>query len=95
MQMSPISKQKDIASRLKSHIMYKFSKLLTLIVMASSVTQINTVITKVLSVISEHNPNTAIKLFSLLHRACCQVTQLLHQPLHIYKILHIKTPRHV
>jgi len=33
-------------------------------------------------------------LFSLLHRACCRVTQLLHQPLHIYKIyknLHIKT----
>jgi len=31
---------------------------------------------------------------SLLHRACCRVTQLLHQPLHIlkiYKILHIKT----
>jgi len=25
-------------------------------------------------------------LFSLLYRACCQVTQLLHQPLHIYKI---------
>ena len=23
-------------------------------------------------------------LFSLLHRACCRVTQLLHQPLHIY-----------
>ena len=33
-------------------------------------------------------------LFSLLHRACCRVTRLLHQPLHIhkiYKILHIKT----
>jgi len=33
-------------------------------------------------------------LFSLLHRACCRVTQLLHQPLHIYKIykiVHIKT----
>ena len=33
-------------------------------------------------------------LFSLSHRACCRVTQLLHQPLHIYKIykiLHIKT----
>jgi len=33
-------------------------------------------------------------IFSLLHRACCRVTQLLHQPMHIYKIykiLHIKT----
>jgi len=33
------------------------------------------------------------KLFSLFHPACCRVTQLLHQPLHIckiYKILHIK-----
>ena len=33
-------------------------------------------------------------LFSLLHRACCRVTQSLHQRLHIYniyKILHIKT----
>jgi len=28
-------------------------------------------------------------LFSLLHRACCRVTQLLHQPLHIYKIYKI------
>ena len=36
-------------------------KRLILIVMASSVTQINTVIRKVLSVISEHIPNTAIK----------------------------------
>jgi len=26
---------------------------------------------------------THIFLFSLLHRACCRVTQLLHQPLHI------------
>ena len=42
-------------------MMYKFCNLLTLIVMASSVTQINTVIRKVLSVISEHNPNTAIE----------------------------------
>ena len=25
-------------------------------------------------------------LFLLLHRACCPVTQLSHQPLHIYKI---------
>jgi len=24
-------------------------------------------------------------LFLLLHRACCRVTQLLHQPMHIYK----------
>ena len=34
-------------------------------------------------------------LFSLLQRACCRDTQLLHQPLHIYNIyklfLHIKT----
>ena len=33
-------------------------------------------------------------MFLLLHRACCRVTQLLHQQLHIYKmykILHIKT----
>ena len=28
--------------------------------------------------------------FLLLHRACCQVTQLLHQPLHIYKIYTLK-----
>ena len=27
-----------------------------------------------------------IFLFLLLRRACCRVTQLLHQPLHIYKI---------
>jgi len=33
-------------------------------------------------------------LFSLLLRACFRVTQLLHQPLHIYKI-YIKTLRHV
>jgi hypothetical protein len=45
-----------------------------------------------------HDQQTLIlvcfQLFSLLHRACCRVTQLLHQPLHIYKIyknLHIKT----
>jgi len=25
-------------------------------------------------------------LFSLLHRACCRVTQLLYQLLHIYKV---------
>ena len=39
-----------------------------------------------------------INLVLLLHRACCRVTQLLHQLLHIYiiyKILHIKTFRHV
>jgi len=37
-------------------------------------------------------------LFSLLRRACCRVTQLLHQPLHIYKIYKIytlKNLRHV
>ena len=27
-----------------------------------------------------------INLFSLSHRACCRITQILHQPLHIYKI---------
>ena len=32
--------------------------------------------------------------FFLLHRACCQVTQLLHQPLHIYKIYKIYTLKH-
>jgi len=32
---------------------------------------------------------------SLLHRACCRVTQLLHQPLHIYKIYTSKTLRRV
>ena len=33
-------------------------------------------------------------IFSFLHRACCRFTQLLHQPMHVYKIykrLHIKT----
>ena len=40
-------------------VVYKFSKLLILIVMAASVTQINTVTRKVLSIISEHNPGTA------------------------------------
>ena len=46
-----------------------------------------------------HNTNRMIfyyfiLFFSLLHRAYCRVTQLLHQPLNIYKIykiLHIKT----
>jgi len=28
--------------------------------------------------------------FSLLYRACCRVTQLLYQPLHIYKIYTLK-----
>jgi len=36
------------------------------------------------------NHCTCIKV-SLLHRACCLVTQLLHQPLHVYKIF-IVTP---
>jgi len=42
--------------------MYKFSQLLILIVMAASVTQINTVIRKVLSVISEHNQTLLLKI---------------------------------
>jgi len=29
-------------------------------------------------------------IFLLLHRAYCRVTQLLHQPLHIYKIYTLK-----
>ena len=33
--------------------------------------------------------NLPFYLFSLLHRACCRVTQLLHQPLHIHKIYKI------
>jgi len=33
-------------------------------------------------------------IFLLLHRACCRVTQLLHQPLHIYKIYKIYTLKH-
>jgi len=33
---------------------------------------------------------TAKRFFLLLHRACCRVTQLLHQPLHIYKICTLK-----
>ena len=33
-------------------------------------------------------------LFTLLRRACCRVTQLLHQPLHIYKIYKIYTLKH-
>jgi len=33
-------------------------------------------------------------LFLLLHRACYRVTQLLHQPLHIYKIYKIYTLKH-
>ena len=31
------------------------------------------------------------KIFSLLHRACCRITQLLYQLMHLCKILHIKT----
>jgi len=30
------------------------------------------------------------ELFSLLHRACCQVTQLLYQLMHLYKIYTLK-----
>jgi len=33
-------------------------------------------------------------LFLLLHHACCRVTQLLHQPLHIYKIYKIYALKH-
>ena len=33
-------------------------------------------------------------LFLLLHRACCRVTQLLHQRLDIYKIFKIYTLKH-
>jgi len=33
-----------------------------------------------------YDRETPKKLFSLLHRACCRVTQLLYQLLHIYKI---------
>ena len=46
----------------------------------------------------ERDMQTGNYLFSLLHRACCRVTQLLHQPLHIYKIykiLHIKIIKNV
>jgi len=35
-----------------------------------------------------------INEISLLHRACCRVTQLLYQPLHIYKIYKIYTLKH-
>jgi len=43
----------------------------------------------------DHRPSEKIQLiltiitkqFSLLHRAYCQVTQLLYQPLHIYKFI--------
>jgi len=38
--------------------------------------------------------NIIFFLFLLLHRACCRVTQLLHQPLHIYKIYKIYTLKH-
>ena len=33
-------------------------------------------------------------LFPLLHRACCRFTQLLHQPLHMYRIYNIYTLKH-
>jgi len=33
-------------------------------------------------------------VFLLLHRACCRVTKLSHQPLHIYKIYKIYTLKH-
>jgi len=33
-------------------------------------------------------------LFSLFHRACCWVTQLLHQPLHIHNIYKMYTLKH-
>jgi len=42
----------------------------------------------------QHNVNIALCLFLLLHRACCRVTQLLHQSLHIYKIYKIYTLKH-
>ena len=35
-----------------------------------------------------------VPFFLLLHRACCRVTQLLHQPLHIYRIYKIYTLKH-
>ena len=37
----------------------------------------------------EDNRQNYTSVFLLLHRACCRVTQLLHQPLHIYKIYKI------
>ena len=43
---------------------------------------------------NKYGSNNLHFLFSLFHCACFRVTQLLHQPLHIYKIykiLHIKT----
>ena len=50
------------------------------------VTEYNSVLPKIPSSIKYQK-----NLFLLLHRECCRVTQLLHQPLHIYKILYIKT----
>jgi len=43
-----------------------------------------------------HFIHLSLSLYSilLLHRACCRVTQLLHQPLHIYKICKIYTLKH-
>ena len=37
------------------------------------------------------NINSEFYIFSLLHRACCWITQLLYQLLHIYKIYKIYT----
>jgi hypothetical protein len=65
--------------------------------MAESLSMIITTLSFLLPI---QKPRTFIQLqklpsvFSLLHRACCRVTQLLYQPMHIYKIyktLHIKT----
>ena len=36
----------------------------------------------------------SVNIFSLLYRECCRVTQLLHQPLHIYKVYKIYTLKH-
>jgi len=35
--------------------------------------------------------NQIIAFISLLHRACCRVTQLVYQLMHLYEKLHIKT----
>jgi len=46
---------------------------------------------------SQHGEHFYLKrreIFSLLHRACCRVTQLLHHLLHIYKIYKIYTLKH-
>ena len=49
---------------------------------------------KLLSFGGERDWERSFFLFSLLRRACCQVTQLSHQPLHIYKIYKIYTLKH-